>query len=66
MIPRLRFGILLWVAGTVGSAAITATVLPQLLPQLQAPLPAPLWFISLASLVQSGSFSRSPYGLASG
>jgi len=52
-IPRLRFGILLWVAGTLGSAAITTLVLPQLLQQLQAPLPAPIWLISLASLVQS-------------
>lgn len=52
-ISRLRLGIVLWVAGTVGSAAITTVVLPHLLQQLQTPLPAPLWVISLASLVQS-------------
>jgi membrane protease YdiL (CAAX protease family) len=52
-IPRLRFGILLWAAGMVGSAAITTMALPQLLQQVQAPLPAPMWVISFASLVQS-------------
>lgn len=52
-IPTLRFGILLWAAGMVGSAAITTMVLPQLLQRVQAPLPAPIWVISFASLVQS-------------
>ncbi len=48
---RLRFGALLWLAGMLGAAAVTATVLPQL--SAQAPLPAPLWLISVASLLQS-------------
>src|SRR6266851_6678986 len=52
-IPKLRFGLVLWMAGVVGSAAITAMVLPHLLEQVQVPLPAPLWVISLAGLVQS-------------
>ena len=52
-IPRLRFGILLWAAGMIGSAVMTVMVLPQLLQQVQAPLPASVWFISFASLVQS-------------
>jgi membrane protease YdiL (CAAX protease family) len=38
----------------VGSAAITAMVLPQLLGQVQEPLPAPLWVLSLAGMAQSG------------
>lgn len=52
-IPRLRFGLVLWAAGMVGSAAITAMVLPQLLEQMQVQLPAPVWVISLAGLAQS-------------
>jgi membrane protease YdiL (CAAX protease family) len=52
-IPKLRFGLVLWAAGMVGSAAITAMVLPQLLGQLQLPLPASLWVLTLAGLVQS-------------
>ncbi|MDP3169881.1 MAG: hypothetical protein Q8M91_06020, partial [Polaromonas sp.] len=50
-IPKLRFGLILWAAGMVGSVAITVMALPQLLGQGQ--LPAPLWAISLAGLVQS-------------
>jgi len=50
-IPKLRFGLVLWAAGMVGSVAITAMVLPELLGQV--PLPAPLWVISLAGLAQS-------------
>lgn len=50
-VPRLRFGLVLWVAGILGVVAITAMVLPQLLEQVT--LPAPLWVISLASLAQS-------------
>jgi hypothetical protein len=52
-IPKLRFGLVLWAAGMVGSAAITAMVLPQLLRQMQVTLPAPVWVISLAGLAQS-------------
>lgn len=50
-IPKLRFGLVLWVAGMLGVVAITAMVLPQLLGQVT--LPAPLWVISLASLAQT-------------
>jgi membrane protease YdiL (CAAX protease family) len=52
-IPKLRFGLVLWAAGMVGSAAITAIVLPRLLGQMQVPLPAPLWVLTLAGLAQS-------------
>jgi membrane protease YdiL (CAAX protease family) len=37
----------------VGSAAMTAIVLPRLLGQMQVPLPAPLWVLTLAGLAQS-------------
>ena len=53
-VRRLRFGVLLWLAGMLGVAAVNATVLPQL--SAQAPLPAPLWLISVASLFQSAVF----------
>lgn len=49
--PRFRLGLLLWLAGMLGVAVMTATVLPQLLAKV--PLPAPLWVVSLASLAQS-------------
>jgi membrane protease YdiL (CAAX protease family) len=52
-IPKLRFGLVLWAAGMVGSAAMTAMVLPRLLGQMQVPLPAPLWVLTLAGLAQS-------------
>lgn len=52
-IPKLRFGLVLWAAGMVGAAALTAMALPQLLGQVPAPLPAPLWVLSLASLAQA-------------
>ncbi|MGH7721133.1 MAG: CPBP family glutamic-type intramembrane protease [Gemmatimonadaceae bacterium] len=50
-VPRLRFGLLLWLAGILGVVVITATVLPQLLGQVTPP--APLWVLLLASLAQS-------------
>lgn len=50
-IPRLRLGLLLWLAGMLGAAVVTVTMLPQLLSQVS--LPAPLWLLSLASLAQS-------------
>lgn len=53
-IPKLRLGLLLWVAGMVGTAAVTILLLPTLLARVQEPLPAPLWAISLAGLAQSG------------
>lgn len=52
-VPRLRLGLLLWVAGMLGVVVVTVTVLPQLLGRLTLTLPAPLWVISLASLAQS-------------
>ena len=54
-VPRFRLGLLLWLAGMLGVAVITFTMLPRLLQEasLPAPLPAPLWVISLASLAQS-------------
>ena len=51
-VRRLRFGVLLWLAGMLGVAAVNATVLPQLL--AQETLPAPLWLIWVASFLQSG------------
>lgn len=50
-IPRLRLGLLLWLAGMLGAVVITVTVLPQLLRDV--PLSAPVWVVSLASLAQS-------------
>jgi membrane protease YdiL (CAAX protease family) len=49
--PRLRLGLLLWLAAMLGVVVVTVTMLPQLLGELT--LPAPLWVISLASLAQS-------------
>ena len=51
-VPGIRLGLLLWLAGMLGVAVMTATTLPRLLGQ--ASLPAPLWVISAASLAQSG------------
>jgi membrane protease YdiL (CAAX protease family) len=50
--PRLRLGILLWSAGTLGAVAVTVGLLPQL--STSMPLPGPLWLIMAASLFQSG------------
>jgi membrane protease YdiL (CAAX protease family) len=50
-IPRLRLGILLWAAGTLGAVAVAVGVLPQLSGKLS--LPAPLWQIAAASILQS-------------
>jgi membrane protease YdiL (CAAX protease family) len=50
-IPRLRLGILLWSAGTVGAVAVTAGLLPQL--SATMPLPGPLWLIMAAGCAQS-------------
>jgi membrane protease YdiL (CAAX protease family) len=52
-VPRLRLGLLLWLAGMIGAVVITVTVLPQLLREMPGTLPAPLWVLSLASLAQS-------------
>lgn len=50
-LPRLRVGILLWSAGTLGAVTVAIGVLPPLSATL--PLPAPLWLIMLASVFQS-------------
>lgn len=49
--PRFRLWLILWLAGLLGAAVMTLTVLPQLLATM--PLPAPLWVLSIASLAQS-------------
>lgn len=49
--PRLRLGILLWSAGTMGAVAVTVGLLPQL--SANMPLPGPLWLIMAASVAQS-------------
>jgi hypothetical protein len=49
--PRLRVGILLWSAGTLGAVAVAVSVLPQL--SATMPLPAPLWLLIAASAFQS-------------
>ncbi len=50
-VPRLRVGILLWSAGTLGAVTVAIGVLPRL--STTMPLPAPLWLIMLASVAQS-------------
>jgi hypothetical protein len=50
-IPRLRLGILLWSAGTLGAVAVTGGLLPQL--SANMPLPGPLWLIMAAGSAQS-------------
>lgn len=50
--PRLRLGVLLWLAGMLGVLVVTFAVLPQLLGEVLT-LPAPLWVLLLASLAQS-------------
>lgn len=50
-IPRLRIGMLLWSAATLGAVSVAVGVLPQLAAQM--PLPAPLWLIMIASVFQS-------------
>lgn len=52
-IPRLRLGLLLWLAGMLGVFVVTFAVLPQLLGEVTLALPAPLWVLLLASLAQS-------------
>jgi membrane protease YdiL (CAAX protease family) len=49
--PRLRVGILLWSAGTLGAVAVAVGVLPRL--SATMPLPAPLWLLMAASAFQS-------------
>jgi membrane protease YdiL (CAAX protease family) len=49
--PRLRLGILLWSAGTLGAVTVIIGVLSQLSATMA--LPAPLWVITLAGVFQS-------------
>jgi membrane protease YdiL (CAAX protease family) len=50
-IPRLRVGVPLWLAGTLGAVTVAVGVLPPL--SAKMPLPGPLWLIILASVFQS-------------
>ena len=50
-IPRLRLGILLWLAGTLGAVTVAVGVLPQLAAKM--PLPAPVWVLIIAGGFQS-------------
>ncbi|SES31654.1 CAAX protease self-immunity [Vreelandella subterranea] len=50
--PRLKLGLLLFLAGILGVVALTVTVLPQVLGD--ASLPLPLWLVLAASIAQSG------------
>ena len=50
-VPRLRLGILLWSAGTLGAIAVTLGILPKL--GATVPMPAPIWLITIASIFQS-------------
>jgi membrane protease YdiL (CAAX protease family) len=50
--PRLRLGMLLWLASMLGAVSVTVMVLPQLSAKMT--LPGPLWLIGLASVLQSG------------
>lgn len=52
--PRLRLGLLLWLAGMLGVLATTATLIPRLLEGQDLPLP--LWALTLVSLGQNGVF----------
>jgi len=49
-IPKLRLGILLWSAGTLGAVTVTIGLLSQL--SANMPLPGPLWLIMTASFAQ--------------
>ena len=57
LVPRLRLGLSLWVAGMLGVVAITLSLLP-LIPTFAAgkPLPMPMWALTLVSLGQSAVF----------
>lgn len=50
--PRLKLGLLLFLAGMLGVVALTVTVLPQVLGD--ASLPVPSWLVLVASITQSG------------
>lgn len=50
--PRLKLGLLLFLAGMLGVVALTVTVLPQVLGDASLPLPS--WLVLAASITQSG------------
>lgn len=50
--PRLKIGLLLFLAGMLGVVTLTVTVLPQVLGD--ASLPVPSWLVLVASIAQSG------------
>jgi len=49
--PRLKLGLLLFLAGLLGVAALVVTLLPQICDDVS--LPAPLWLVMVASITQS-------------
>lgn len=52
--PRLRLGLLLFIAGMTGAIVLTVTVLPQFLKE--ASLPVPSYLILLASVAQNAFY----------
>ncbi|MFP1678239.1 CPBP family intramembrane glutamic endopeptidase [Alloalcanivorax sp. C16-2] len=50
--PRLKLGLLLFLAGMLGVGVLSITVLPQVLGD--ASLPVPSWLVLVASITQSG------------
>ena len=51
MIPRIRLGLYMWLAGTVGIVVLLAAVIPQLV--AETPLSLPVGLVFLASAAQS-------------
>lgn len=51
VVPRLKLGLLLFLAGMLGVVVLTVTVLPQVLGD--ASLPVPSWLVLVASVTQS-------------
>lgn len=51
-LPRLKLGLLLFLAGMLGVVALTVTLLPQVLGDVS--LPVPSWLVFMASITQSG------------
>lgn len=51
-VPRLKLGLLMFLAGMLGVVALTVTVLPQVLGDASHPLPS--WLVLVASITQSG------------
>lgn len=51
-VPKLRLGLLMFLAGMLGVVPLTVTVFPQLLSEVS--LPVPLWLAISASVAQTG------------